>query len=566
MTRITDTFQAIDEQVSRTTFGRVFRFDGSGHDKEIKDSYFFTEIRAGIITFFTMAYIIAVNSSILTESGATCVCVPTHGDVFCDRNSLYNSCLIDVKRDLITATAAVAGISSILFGFLTNLPIALAPGMGLNAYFTYQVVGYHGSGNVSYRLALTAIFVEGFLFMALSLLGLRQWLVKIIPPSIKVASGVGIGLFLTEIGMSYSGIGLITGSRVTPTDLAGCLPEFINANGTCEGHKMTSPTLWIGIVCGGFLTAFLMSYKVKSAMIIGIVIVSIISWPRDTSFTYFPRTSEGDIRFDYFKQIIAFHPIKHTLGVQDWNVSIVGSHFALALFTFLYVDIIDATATLYSMARFSGVVDSKSGDFSRSTLAYCTDALAITIGSIFGCSPVTAFIESGAGILLGGRTGLTAITTGVCFLLSVFLAPIFASIPPWATGCTLILVGCMMMVQITYVNWAYIGDALPAFITIVAMPFTYSVAYGLIAGLLTYTVLNSMIYFVQKLTGGRIEPSNIGVSECWVSKSGPHPPWLIRVMCHKFWGRTKMDDDMLSLSARTEASDKELVEGMNSRR
>ncbi|RKF60440.1 putative xanthine/uracil permease [Erysiphe neolycopersici] len=565
MIRITEAFQAIDEHVSRTTFGRVFRFEGSGHEKEIKDSYFFTEIRAGIITFFTMAYIIAVNSSILTESGATCVCVPTHGDVFCDKNPLYNSCLIEIKRDLITATAAVAGISSILFGFLTNLPIALAPGMGLNAYFTYQVVGYHGSGNVSYRLALTAIFVEGFLFMALSLLGLRQWLVKIIPPSIKVASGVGIGLFLTEIGMSYSGIGLITGSRVTPTDLAGCLPEFIDANGTCDGHKMTSPTLWIGIICGGFLTAFLMSYKIKSAMIIGIVIVSIISWPRDTSFTYFPRTPEGDVRFDYFKQVIAFHPIKHTLGVQDWNVSVVGGHFALALFTFLYVDIIDATATLYSMARFSGVVDSKSGDFSRSTIAYCTDALAITIGSIFGCSPVTAFIESGAGILLGGRTGLTAITTGVCFLISVFLAPIFASIPPWATGCTLILVGCMMMVQITYVNWAYIGDALPAFITIVAMPFTYSVAYGLIAGLLTYTVLNSMIYLVQRITDGRIEPSNINVSECWVSKSGPHPPWLIRVMCHKFWGRTKLDDDMLSLSGRTEASDKELVDVINSR-
>ncbi|RKF55566.1 putative xanthine/uracil permease [Golovinomyces cichoracearum] len=584
MTIIKDALDSINDQISRSTFGRVFRLDGSGHDKERKGSCFLTEIRAGMTTFFTMAYIIAVNSSILAESGATCVCFPTHDDMFCDRNVEYNSCLIglfyqyeiikwvktdkvqDVKRDFITATAAVAGIGSFAFGFLTNLPIALAPGMGLNAYFTYQVVGYHGSGNVSYRLALTAVFVEGFIFMALSLLGLRQWLVKIIPSSIKVASGVGIGLFLTEIGMSYSGIGLITGSRVTPTDLAGCLPEYIDADGTCGGHKMTSPTLWIGITCGGFLTAFLMSYKIKSAMIIGIVIVSVISWPRDTSFTYFPRTPEGDILFDFFKQIIAFHPIKHTLGVLDWNVSVVGGHFALALFTFLYVDIIDATATLYSMARFSGVVDNVSGDFPRSTLAYCTDAMTITVGSLFGCSPVTAFIESGAGIILGGRTGLTAMTTGVCFLVSIFLAPIFASIPPWATGCTLILVGCMMMIQITEVNWAYIGDALPAFITIVAMPFTYSVAYGLIAGLLCYTVLNGMIYMVKKLTGGRIEPSNIDDSECWVSKAGANPPWFIRAMCKKIWGPSKLDDDMQSLSAVTEASDKELVDGVHLRR
>jgi AGZA family xanthine/uracil permease-like MFS transporter len=163
-------------------------------------------------------------------------------------------------------------------------------------------------------------------------------------------------------------------------------------------------------------------------------------YSRSTSFTYFPYTPEGNQRFEFFKKVVSFHPIGGTLNAIEWNVMKAPSQFALALFTFLYVDIIDCTATLYSMARFSGVVDVKSGDFPRSTLAYCTDAFCISIGSLFGCSPVTAFIESGAGIAEGGKTGLTSMTTGVCFLLSLFFAPIFASIPPWATGCTLVLV------------------------------------------------------------------------------------------------------------------------------
>lgn len=162
---------------------------------------------------------------------------------------------------------------------------------------------------------------------------------------------------------------------------------------------------------------------------------------RNTTITYFPYTMEGEYRFQFFKQVVHFQPIRSVLGVQDWDLSgINGSHFALALFTFLYVDIIDCTATLYSMARFCGVTNEEDGDFPRSTIAYCTDAACISIGSLLGCSPVTAFIESGAGIAEGGRTGLTAMVTGICFLISIFFAPIFASVPPWATGCTLILV------------------------------------------------------------------------------------------------------------------------------
>lgn len=161
---------------------------------------------------------------------------------------------------------------------------------------------------------------------------------------------------------------------------------------------------------------------------------------RNTSVTYFPHSDDGDSRFEFFRQVVSFHPITKTLMQLDWDLAKNGSQFALALFTFLYVDIIDATATLYSMVRFCGVVDPKDGNFPRSTIAYCTDAACISIGALFGSSPVTAFIESGAGIAEGGRTGLTAMVTGLCFLLSIIFAPIFASIPPWATGCALILV------------------------------------------------------------------------------------------------------------------------------
>ncbi|RDW83456.1 hypothetical protein BP5796_04947 [Coleophoma crateriformis] len=538
MFSIRDTIDVIDAKIAKSTFARVFRLDGCGHEKERPGSKFVTEIRAGITTFFTMAYIIAVNASVLTESGGTCVCTSTT-DPSCSTDADYAQCLIGINRDLVTATAALAGLGSIVFGFLTNLPVALGPGMGLNAYFTYQVVGYHGTGPVSYRLALMAVFVEGFIFVFLSLVGMRQWLVKIIPASIKTASGVGIGLFLTEIGLSYSaGIGAITGSSVTPTNLGGCPPQYLAVDGSCSSHQMQNPTMWIGILCGGMVTSYLMAYRYKCAIIIGIALVSILSWPRNTSFTYFPHTAEGDTRFEFFKKVVDFHPIQHTLAAQEWNVSNAGNHFALALFTFLYVDIVDCTATLYSMARFSGVVDPETGDFPRSTLAYCTDAIMISIGSVFGCSPVTAFIESGAGITEGGRTGLTAIVTGTCFLISIFFAPIFASIPPWATGCTLILVGCLMMRQVVNINWTYIGDALPAFVTIVCMPFTYSAAYGLIAGLMVYTILNSAIALTRIISKGRVQPPDADSAEYWTYK--PHggvAPWFVRVVQNRgrFW-------------------------------
>jgi len=191
------------------------------------------------------------------------------------------------------------------------------------------------------------------------------------------------------------------------------------------------------------------------------------------------------------------------------------------------------------MARLANVVDPVTGDFEGSTAAYMVDALSISIGSLFGCSPVTAFVESGAGISDGGRTGLTAMTTGICFFISVFFAPIFASIPPWATGSVLILVGSMMMPAAVDINWKYMGDAIPAFVTIVAMPFTYSIAYGLIAGILLYILINTIVWLLERASNGRLVPENKEFKDPWTWRipGGALPPWMKRVASGKkdFW-------------------------------
>ncbi|KAL9123578.1 MAG: hypothetical protein Q9217_007002, partial [Psora testacea] len=441
-------------------------------------------------------------------------------------------------------------------------PIALAPGMGLNAYFTYQVVGYHGSGPVPYQVAVTAVFVEGFVFVALSLLGLRQWLARAIPKSIKLATGVGIGLYLTLIGLTYSaGIGAITGGKSTPVDLAGCAQKFLLEDGTCPpSQKLRNPTFWIGLFCGGIFTAMLLMYRVKGAIITGILLVSIISWPRSTPVTYFPHTPLGDSMFDFFKNVVAFHPIEKTLVVQQWNVGGYGGQFGLALITFLYVDILDCTGTLYAMARFCGAIDEHTQDFEGSAVAYLVDAFGISIGALFGSPPVTAYIESGAGISEGGKTGLTAVFTGICFFISVFFAPIFASIPPWATGCTLVLIGAMMCKAAADINWRYPGDAIPAFVTLAVMPFTYSIAYGLIAGLVTYIILNTLVFIVEKASGGRIVPPEKEAKDPWSYRipGGILPSWVTRAARGKkdFW-RPDEEYEGTAPPARTESSSSE---------
>ncbi|EKJ67657.1 hypothetical protein FPSE_12174 [Fusarium pseudograminearum CS3096] len=385
------------------------------------------------------------------------------------------------------ATSIMAALSSFMFGLVTSLPIALAPDMGLNAYFAFHVVGYKGSGKVPYGVALTTVFLEGLIFIFFALTGLRQWVVKLIPSTIKIATGAGIGLFLAEIGLSYgSGIGAITGGwNATPLTIAGCPIEMINLQ-----TQMCDSAIFVG----GIFVVYLMAFRVKLAFLVGILLVSVVSWPRGTSITYFPDTPEGDSRF---------HPMKHTFNALDWDIAKYGTQFVLTVFTFLYVNIIDATATLYSMVRFCGVVDAVDGDFPRSTLAYCCDALT--------------FIESGAGIAAGGRTGITAMVTRVLFLVAVMFGPIFSSVPSWATGPTLILVGCLMARQMMEINWCYIGYTLPSFVVIAFVPFSFNVAYGIIA-------LPSV-----RISGGRLEPENYGFKEYWTWKAPRNKPWYIRM-------------------------------------
>ncbi|KAJ1965989.1 hypothetical protein IWQ62_002532 [Dispira parvispora] len=484
-----------------------------------------------------MAYIVSTNALILTDSGGTCVCPDSVTDnPTCDGVPEYEECLYSLKQDFITATCAIACIASVLMGLLANLPFGLAPGMGLNAYFTYTVVGYHGTGSVPFRIALSAVFIEGIVFLLLSIFGLRQWLSRLIPNSLKIATGAGIGLYLAFIGLqSSAGIGLVASDPSTIVSLGACPVEYKDKNGVCLSHTMESPTTWIGIL-GFAIVAMLHIFRVKGAILYGILFVSILSWIRTTPFTYFPYTDQGNRAFDFFKQVVTFHPIEKVLGQFDFDLR--SGSIWVALITFLYVDIMDTTGTMFSMARFGGFVD-EYGDFPGSTAAFMTDAVCISVGAVFGTSPVTTFMESGAGISQGGKTGITAIMVGFLFFLSLFFAPIFASFPPWATGPALVCVGSMMLQNVRNINWDYPGDAFPAFLTIALMPLTYSIAYGMIGGILSYILFNTLVWLIEIISRGRITPPDKALKEPWnIRTSGGSmsfaPAWFKMA-----WGRIR---------------------------
>ncbi|CAE6519076.1 unnamed protein product [Rhizoctonia solani] len=480
--------ETLNTKVAESAVGRWFRLDGCGHPKQREGSLFTTELRAGTTTFFAMAYIIAVNASILADSGGTCVCESTADDPICVQNEAYSLCKEVVRRDLITTSAAVAALASVLMGFFANLPVALAPGLGLNAYFAYSVVGFNGSGSVTYQEALAAVFLEGWLFFILSIFGIRQWLARIIPRSLTLATGAGIGLFIALIGLGSAGLGVVGGDYTNLVGLGGCTSEYRDPDHAnyCLSHVLRSPTMWLGIFVGGIFTTLLLLYRVRGAIIMG---------------------GKG----------------------QVW----------IALITFLYVDLFDTTGTLYSMAKFSGVMNPRTRDFEGSTVAYMVDAFCISMGSLMGTSPVTAFIESATGISDGGKTGITAIVTGICFFIAVFFSPIFASIPGYATGGALVLVGSLMIKNVVDINWHYIGDAVPAFLTLIIIPFTYNIAYGLITGIITYVLLNTLPWAIRRLTGRRISPPGYeDEREPWgLPEDGLLPLWMRKLARgdRRFW-------------------------------
>lgn len=520
-----------------------------------------TEVRAGLVTFLTMSYILAVNAQILTDSGGPCKVSdcsnPSPGCKFDPTDVGFTACLDKTKKSLITATAAAACIGSFLMGATGNLPIGIAPGLGLNAYFAYNVVGFHGSGNVPYEVALAAIFVEGWIFILLAVTGARGKLIQMVPRSVMLATSAGIGLFLAHIGLqSAEGLGVSQYDGATLVTLGGCpnsdkapmytlsaeaasqvcnataaslagntVPNLGDASSAmhCMKGRMESATMWLGI-SGLLLIALAMRQRVRGAILVGILWVTFISWIPGSAVSYLGAGSSipgGAARMSYFKHVVAVPNASFTAGRLDFGGLKHGQAW-LALVTFLYVDFLDATGTLFSMANFVNLYvpgfirPDRSWD--RSVFAFSSDGAAIVVSALLGSSPCTAFIESASGIREGGRTGLTAITTSLLFFLALFFTPIFASIPPYAVGPALILVGALMMGNVVKIRWDLVSEAVPAFITIAVMPLTYSIAYGFIGGIVTYILLNGAGWCLDKLT--RMGVPFIGPSEIILDQDG----------------------------------------------
>lgn len=569
--------QRLDTTVAQSAFGRYFRLEGSGHPLERKGARFSVELRAGCVTFAAMAYIISVNAEILTSSGGMCV-TDGRDAAKCSDDAECKKCLNDLHRGYVVATSAAACLASALMGLVANLPLGLAPGLGANAYFAFTVVG---SGMIKYGDALAVIWLEGWIFLILSIFGVRQWLARILPNSLKLSTGAGIGLYLAFIGLGPNGLDVIGLDYDNLVGFAGCLAQFRDPDhkNLCTSHVLQNPTMWVGIFLGGVLITFLMMYRVRGAMIIGIILVAVSSWPRGSSVTQFPYTSDGDDNWNFFKQVATWHNIS-PVGPQNINWTGYNTGKAwLALITFLYIDLLDTTGTLYAMATQARLVDERTGDFEGSATAYMADAISISAGSLLGCSPCTAFIESASGIAEGGRTGITALVIAFWFFMSLFFAPIFSSLPPWATGSVLVIVGSMMMHSVTEINWGYLGDSLPAFLTIIGIPFMYNIAYGLITGIISYVILNVVPWLILKATRGRVvpagwytdrEPWGVAPSRFIMSdletksmngfqkfavKSSIFPPWLKKLIMGRkqFWKLTDEEvEDYLEGRRETE--------------
>ncbi len=390
-----------------------------------------TELMAGLTTFMTMAYILAVNPGILSGSGMA------FGKVF-------------------SATAIASAIACLAMALLANLPFALSAGMGLNAFFTYTVV--LGMGH-SWQFALTAIFCEGIIFLLLTFLNVREAIVNSIPESLKKAIAAGIGLFIAFIGLQNAGI--IVGGA-TLVELSGAW--FKGAPGVAM----------IGLVVTGILLAL----KVKGALLLGIIITTIIGIPFGvTTYAGGSYLPSAPYFCDFaFKEIFAN-------GQATFD-------FIIVMFTFLFVDMFDTVGTLIGCAGKSGLIQ-KDGTIPNCKEALFADALGTTVGAMLGTSTVTTFVESASGVAEGGRTGLTALTVAVLFLLSLFLEPLFGSIPSAATAPALIIVGVMMITPVSDIEWTEYTESIPAFLTMLFMVCAYSISDGIMFGILSYVILKS---------------------------------------------------------------------------
>ena len=386
-----------------------------------------TEILAGITTFMTMAYILVVNPLILSDAGMN------WGGVF-------------------TATAVSSIIAILIMAFYANYPFALAPGMGLNAFFTYSVVL---TMKHSWEFALTAVLIEGIIFVILSLFKVREAIFDAIPMNLKNAVSVGIGLFIAFIGLTSAGIVQQGGAILELGDL-GARPALLAI---------------IGIVIMGILLA----KKVKGALLIGIIITTIIGIPMGVT-----KVPNGIFGLPPSLKAVAFKFV-------GWDEIFTGD-MLIVMFTFLFVDIFDTVGTLVGVSSKANMLD-KDGKLPRVSRALLADAIGTVAGACLGTSTVTTYVESASGVAEGGRTGLTSFTTACMFALALFFAPIFTIVPGAATAPALILVGLFMMSPIRKINLEDYTEAIPAFLTIIMMPLAYSIAEGIVFGMVSYVIL-----------------------------------------------------------------------------
>ncbi|KAJ4823383.1 Adenine/guanine permease azg2 [Turnera subulata] len=490
--------KGLNDAVSRSKIGKYFKL-------EERKSTFTMELRAGTATFLTMAYIITVNATILADSGGTCSVADcsfpanqtASPECMFKPNEGYQKCLDKTRSDLIVATILSAMIGSFAMGILANLPLGLAPAMGPNAYVAYNLVGFHGSGSISYKTAMALVLIEGCAFLVLSALGLREKIARLIPKPVRLACAAGIGLFIAFVGLqAHQGVGLVGPDPSTLVTLTACSTTN-PLTGECISGKMRSPTFWLGSV-GFLITCYGLMKGIKGSMIYGILFVTLISWIRGTSVTTFPYTPAGDTNYNYFKKVVDFHSIQSTAGAISF-ASFNGSNVWVAFVTLLYIDILATTGVLYTMAEIGGFVDDK-GSFDGQYMAFIVDAGSTVVGSTLGVTTTATYVESSAGIREGGRTGLTAVVIGLCFLVSWFFTPLLSNVPTWATGPSLVIVGVLMMKVVKDIDWANMKEAVPAFMTMILMPLTYSIANGIIGGIGLYIALGLYDHVVSLIS------------------------------------------------------------------
>ena len=411
-----------------------------------------TEVVAGITTFMTMAYILAVNPSILGAAGMD------SGVVF-------------------TATALASLVATLLMAGLANYPFVLAPGMGLNAYFAYTVVLNMG---YTWEMALAAVFIEGIIFILLSLTNVREAIFNAIPMNLKHAVSVGIGLFIAFIGLQNAKVVVDGATLVTMYSFKGSL-----ADGTFHSVGITVLLAIVGIL----LTAVLVVKNVKGNILWGILATWALGMICQAVGLYQPNPELGMYSvFPDFSRGFGVPSMAPTFLKLDFT-KILSVDFLVVMFAFLFVDMFDTLGTLIGVASKADMLD-KDGKLPQIRGALLADAVGTSLGAIFGTSTTTTFVESAAGVAEGGRTGLTAVVAAILFGLSLFLSPIFLAIPSFATAPALVVVGFLMMTSVTKVDFSDFTEALPSYIAIIAMPFMYSISEGIAMGVISYVFIN----------------------------------------------------------------------------